>query len=52
MSEERNTSRSQKYDMGCKCRLGTMGEVTKDECRIVDGYEPETRPWMLFIDVN
>ena len=52
MSEERNTSRSQKYDMGCKCGLGTMGKVTKDGSRIVDGYEPETRSWMVFIEVN
>ena len=50
--EERNASRSQQYDMGCKCGLGKMGEVKKEESRIVNGYEPEIRPWMVYIEVS
>ena len=52
MFKERNASRSQQYDMGCKCGLGTIGEVTKEESRIVNGYEPEIRPWMVYIKVS
>ena len=48
----RNASRNQQYDMGCKCGLGKMGEVRKNESRIVNGYEPEKRPWMVNIEVN
>ena len=52
MFEGRNASRSQQYDMGCKCGLGKMGEVKKEESRIVNGYEPEIRPWMVYIKVS
>ena len=49
---KRNVSRRQKFDMGCKCGLGIMGEFKKDESRIVNGYLPEKRPWMVDIKVN
>ena len=52
MYEDGNTSRSQQYDMGCKCGVGTIGEVPKVESRIVNGYEPEIRPWMVYIKVS
>ena len=52
VTQERNVSRTQKYDMGCKCGLGTMGEVKKDESMIIKGYVPEKRPWMVYIKVN
>ena len=52
MFEDQNALRSQQCDMGCKCGVGTIGEVPKVESRIVNGYEPEIRPWMVYIKVS
>ena len=40
--------------MGCKCGLGTKGQARKNETmsRIVDGYEPMNRPWMVYIKIQ
>jgi hypothetical protein len=43
------------YNMTCPCGLGRIGEVrntsTSAQPKIVNGYVPETRPWMVYIQV-
>ena len=53
-SGEKKASSNHTFINGCKCGLGTVGEVKKNETksRIIKGYEPEKRPWMVFIEVN
>ncbi len=42
------------YNMSCKCGLGRIGEIrnSSGQPRIVNGYVPETRPWMAYIQVR
>ena len=51
---DRNELSANKYNMGCKCGMGTKSEAKKSEnkSRIVNGYEPEDRPWMIFIEIK
>ena len=51
---EKKFSSNHTYYNVCKCGLGIMGEVKKNEtnARIIKGYEPEKRPWMVYIKVN
>ena len=51
---ERNALSIKKYNMGCECGLGIKGGARKNvtKSRIVDGYEPENRPWMVFIKIT
>ena len=53
-SGEKNASSYSAFNNGCKCGLGTVGAVKKNETksRIIKGYEPEKRPWMVYIEVN
>ena len=41
------------FNMTCECGLGKIGEVRNltTNTRIVDGYVPETRAWMVYIQV-
>ena len=51
---ERNELRAMEYNNGCECGLGIKGEARKNETtsRIVHGYEPENRPWMIYINIT
>ena len=44
-SGEKNVSSNHTYNNGCKCGLGTVGKVKKNETkyRIVKGYDPEKK---------
>ncbi len=40
------------YDMGCKCGLGRIGPSTSSfKVKIVNGYVPEARPWLVYIQI-
>ena len=51
---ERNVLRTKKYSMGCECGLGIKGAARTNETksRIIKGYEPEKRPWMVQINIE
>lgn len=48
------TSRSKKYYMGCKCGIAKRGKAknASEFSRIVNGYEPEHRPWMVYLQIR
>ena len=48
------TAAPKKFNMTCQCGEGRIGERRNETVkrRIVNGYVPETRPWMVYIQVD
>ena len=45
-------AKTKAYDMGCKCGLGRIGASTSSfKVKIVNGYVPEARPWLVYIQI-
>ena len=43
------------FDMNCRCGLAKRGQFVQQslaKLRIVNGYEPNARPWMTYFQVN
>jgi hypothetical protein len=49
---KKSKSKPKVYNMTCDCGLGVIGEARAEaKTRIVNGYVPEHRAWMVYLQV-